>query len=344
MERYSKLVLNATCAIIFSGATEAGEATGAGSTFAYPVLSRWAAEYAAASGNQIKYQSVGSGAGMSQIRIGAVDFSVSDVPLSSDSLNTLGFGQFPLVVGGIAPVINLSGVRPGELRFSGPLLADIYLGKVNNWNDPAIRRLNPDLNLPDMSITRVYRSDVSGTTFNWMNYLSTVSSAWRQTLGERFVLARWPASIAPNGIGGRGNDEVAGIVRAKQGAIGYVEYAYALQHGMTYGLVRNQAGLFVKPDAQNCQEAISSVSWSSEKDFYLLVTNAAGEQSYPITATVFILIPKKAKDPGRTKVALELFAWGATKGRKQAEALQYVPVPEEVFRMIERYWKAQFPM
>jgi phosphate transport system substrate-binding protein len=291
MKGCRKLVSVAALTIAFVSPALAGEANGAGSTFVSPILSNWVADYAATSGNKINYQSIGSGLGLAQIKIGSVDFGVSDMPLPPLELFRLGLGQFPLVIGGVVPVVNLEGVEPGQIRFTGPLLADIYLGKVRRWNDPAIQKLNPDLRLPNANITVVYRFDGSGTTFNWANYLSKVSPVWKTIVGEGAAVY-WPI-----GIGGKGNEGVAAVVGRRNGAIGYVEYAHALKNKLTYGLVQNQAGHFVKPDADGFLAAASSADWRHDRDFYLVMTDAPGEEAYPITATVFILMPKKPKQP-----------------------------------------------
>jgi phosphate transport system substrate-binding protein len=336
MRKLGTLVSGAALAIALAVPAVAGEATGAGSTFVSPILAKWAAEYEATSGNRIAYQAVGSGGGISLLRISTVDFGVSDMPLPPIDLMRHGLLQFPLVIGGIVPVINLDGVAPGQLRFSGALLADIYLGKVRYWDDPAIQRLNPDVNLPHLHIIVVYRSDGSGTTFNWVNYLSKVSPAWKTIAGEGGAV-HWPL-----GFGGKGNEGVAALVGLRKGAIGYVEYTYAAQKKLAYGLVQNRAGQFVKPDAESFLAAASTADWRSTSDFFLVMTNAPGERAYPITATAFILMPKKPKQFERAKVALDFFAWGVKTGRKHAETLDYAPLPESLVVQIENYWNAQF--
>jgi phosphate transport system substrate-binding protein len=343
MKQYRNLVLGTALASALALPALAGEATGAGSTSVFPILSQWAADYGAASGNKINYQSVSSGGGIAQIRSGVVDFAVSDMPVLPVHLDRLGLCQFPLLIDGVVPVVNLEGVQPGQLHFSGPLLADIYLGKVTHWDNPAIQKLNPNVALPHVSITVVYRSDGSGTTFNWVNYLAKVSPAWKAIVGER-IAVQWPLGIGSNGISGSRNEGVADLVRQRSGAIGYVEYAYVLQNKMIFGLVQNQAGRFVKPGAESFQAAASSADWSNAKDFYLIMTDAPGEGAYPITATVFVLMPKKPTQPERARVALDLFTWGVKNGQKQAEALDYVPLPQSLVVQIESYWKAQFAM
>jgi phosphate transport system substrate-binding protein len=314
----------------------AAEVTGAGSTFVYPILSKWSADYSAKAGNNINYQSIGSGGGLAQIKAATVDFGASDAPMKPAELTKLGMGQFPLVIGGIAPVVNIDGVQAGQMRFTGPLLADIYLGKIKTWNDPAIAKLNPDLKLPDAGIIVVHRSDGSGTTFNWVNYLSKVSAEWNDKVGEGTAV-EWPA-----GVGGKGNEGVAAFVNQTKNSIGYVEYAYVLQNKMAYGLVQNKAGKFVKPDAASFQAAAASAEWGKVQDFYLIMTDAPGDDAYPIAATVFIIMYKQPKDPARTNTAIDFFKWAPESGQSQADALNYVPLPESLVKQIEQYWKAQF--
>lgn len=316
-----------------AGPAHATEVTGAGSTFVYPILSKWSADYNAKTGDKLNYQSIGSGGGIAQIKAATVDFGASDMPMKPEELSEAGLGQFPLVIGGVVPVVNIEGVEPGRMKFTGPLLAEIYMGKVKKWNDPEIQKLNPDLKLPDATINVVHRSDGSGTTFNWVNYLSKVNEEWKSKVGEGTSVS-WPT-----GVGGKGNEGVAAYVNRLKNSIGYVEYAYVLQNKMTYGLVQNKAGQFVKPDAESFQAAASSADWKNAKDFYLVMTDAPGEKAYPVTATVFILMYKQPKDASRSKAALDFFRWALESGQKQAEALDYVPMPTEVVHQIEGYWK-----
>jgi phosphate transport system substrate-binding protein len=317
-----------------STGVKATEITGAGSTFVYPILSKWSAAYNGTTGDTVSYQSIGSGGGITKIKAGTVDFGASDMPMKSDELAKLGLGQFPLVIGGVVPVMNIDGIKPGQLKFTGPLLADIFLGKLHKWNDPALQALNPDVKLPDAGITVVHRSDGSGTTFNWVNYLSKVSSEWRDKVGEG-TSVDWPI-----GANGKGNEGVAVFVGQIKNSIGYVEYAYALHYHMTFGLVQNKAGRFVTPNAESFQAAAEGFDWASTKDFYLVMTDADGERAYPITATTFILMYKKPKDLQHSKVALEFFKWALEHGQKQAEELDYVPLPASLVKQIEAYWKA----
>jgi phosphate transport system substrate-binding protein len=335
-QRPVKMAFAGLAALAMTASAGAAEVTGAGSTFVFPILSKWSADYSAKTGDRINYQSIGSGGGLAQIKTATVDFGASDAPLKPDELQTLGMGQFPLVIGGVVPVVNIAGVQPGQMRFTGPLLADIFLGKVTNWNDPAIAKINPDLKLPNVAITVVHRADGSGTTFNWVNYLSKVSAEWKDKVGEGTAV-EWPT-----GIGGKGNEGVAAFVNQTQNSIGYVEYAYVIQNKMTYGLVQNKTGNFVKPDAASFQAAATSAAWADAKDFYLVMTDAPGEAAYPVTATVFILMYKKPKDAARSKAALAFFQWALENGQPQAGALDYVPFPPNVVQQIETYWKTQF--
>jgi phosphate transport system substrate-binding protein len=315
---------------------EAAEISGAGSTFVYPILAKWSAAYGSKTHNTVSYQSIGSAAGIAKIEAKAVDFGASDMPLKSDELARLGMGQFPLVIGGVVPVVNIEGIQPGVMKFTGPLLADIFLGQVQKWNDPAIQALNPELKLPDAQITVVHRSDGSGTTFNWVNYLSKVSPVWRDRVGEGTTV-EWPT-----GVGGKGNEGVAVFVNQIKNSIGYVEYAYALHYKMTFGLVKNRAGRFIKPDSDSFRAAANAADWANTKDFYLIVTDAAADNAYPITATVFILMYKTPRDTVRMKAAIDFFEWAFDQGRTQATELDYVTLPIQVVKQVQAYWKANF--
>jgi phosphate transport system substrate-binding protein len=327
------LALALGCAIALPAAAQ--QITGAGSTFVYPILSKWSEAYSRKNGIRVNYQSIGSGGGIAQIKAATVDFGASDAPLSPDQLGEAGLAQFPIVIGGIVPVVNVEGLQPGQVRFTGPLLADIYLGKIKKWNDAAVAAVNPGVKLPDLAITVVHRSDGSGTTFNWVNYLSKVSPEWKEKVGEGTSVS-WPT-----GVGGKGNEGVAQYVSRIKGSIGYVEYAYVLQNKMTYGLVQNEAGSFVKPDAASFQTAAASADWAHAKDFYLVMTNAPGAQAYPMTATVFVLMYKKPKDPTRSQQTLAFFKWAMESGQDLASQLDYVPLPDVLVKQIEAYWQAE---
>jgi phosphate transport system substrate-binding protein len=323
-------------ALLVSASAWADDINGAGSTFVFPILSKWSAEYGAKTGTKMNYQSIGSAGGIAQIKAATVDFGASDAPLKPADLQKSGLGQFPLVIGGIVPILNIEGVKPGEVKLTGPLLADIYLGKVKMWNDPEIMKLNPEVRLPAAAIVVVHRSDGSGTTFNWVNYLSKVSPEWRDKVGEGTAVA-WPT-----GAGGKGNEGVAALVVQTRNSIGYVEYAYVLQNKLAYGLVQNKAGKFVKPEAASFQAAAANADWAKAQDFYLVMTDSPGEGAYPIAATVFVLMPKTPKTPAHSMAAFEFFRWALENGQKLATGLDYVPLPPALVTQIEVYWKSQY--
>lgn len=318
-------------ALLACMAVQAADITGAGSTFVYPILSKWSASYNAKTGSKVNYQSIGSGGGIAQIKAATVTFGASDKPLPPDELAAAGLAQFPVVIGGVVPVVNFEEAKAGDMRFTGPLLADIYLGKITKWNDPAIVALNPKMKLPDQKITVVHRSDGSGTTFNWVNYLSKVSPEWKTKVGEG-TSVNWPA-----GVGGKGNEGVAAYVNQIKGSIGYVELAYALQNKMKYTEVKNKAGNFVDPSLETFQSAASSADWK-EQDFYEVITDAPGKDSWPITASVFVMMYKQPKDAARTKEALDFFKWALEEGQSDAKSLDYVSLPSTLVKQIEAYW------
>ena len=326
----------ALAALAFSSSALADDITGAGSTFVFPILSRWSGEYSAKVGTKVDYQPIGSGRVIRQIKAATVDFGVSDAPLEPEDLRKSDLGQFPLVIGGIVPVMNVEGVKPGEIKFTGALLADIFLGKVKRWNDPEITKLNPDVRLPASTIAVVHRSDSSGTTFNWVNYLSKVSPDWRDRVGEGMAVA-WPT-----GAGGKGNEGVAALVMQTSNSIGYVEYAYVLRSKLAYGLVQNKAGKFVKPDGASFREAAASADWANAQDFHLVLTDSPGADAYPIAATAFVLVAKTAKSPARARAAFEFFRWVLENGQQFASDLEYVPLPPDLVKQIEAYWKSAF--
>jgi len=323
-------------ALFVCSSARAEDVTGAGSTFVFPILSKWSADYSAKTGTNVKYQSIGSGGGIAQIKAATVDFGASDAPLKLEDLQKSGLGQFPLVIGGIVPVLNIESVKPGEVKFTGPLLADIFLGKVKMWNDPEIVKLNPEVKLPAAAIVVMHRSDGSGTTFNWVNYLSKVSPEWRDKVGEGTAV-EWPV-----GAGGKGNEGVAALVLQTSNSIGYVEYAYLLRNKLTYGAVQNKAGKFVKPGAPSFEAAAVGADWAKAHDFYLVMTDSPAEDAYPIAATAFILMHKAPKSTARSKMAFEFFRWALENGQKQAAELDYVPLPPSVVAQIEEYWKSAF--
>ena len=322
-------------AMSLSAMANATDITGAGSTFVYPILAKWSSDYSTKTGNKINYQSIGSGGGIAQIKAGTVDFGASDKPLASDELAQAGLGQFPVVIGGVVPVVNVEGVQAGKIAFTGPLLADIFLGKVKKWNDPAIAAVNSGVKLPDGNITVVHRSDGSGTSFNFTNYLSKVSPDWKSKVGEGTAV-QWPV-----GVGGKGNEGVAAYVKQITGGIGYVELSYALQNKMAYGAMENAAGKVVQPNSASFQAAAAGADWKNAKDFNLVVTNAAGDGAWPITASVFVMMYKQPKNAANSKAALDFFKWSLENGQKQAQELDYVPLPDDLVKQIEEYWTAQ---
>ena len=313
------------------GGQGAAGVTGAGSTFVYPVLSAWAADYRKQGGADINYQSIGSGGGIAQVKAGTVDFGATDQPLASDDLAKSNLAQFPIVVGGIVPVVNIAGIPAGKLKLTGALLADIYAGKVKNWNDPAIVQLNPGVNLPGAAIAVVHRSDGSGTTFNFTHYLSQVSPTWKSGPGEGKTV-NWAA-----GVGGKGNEGVAAYVKQLPNSLGYVEYAYVMQNKMAYALLQNSAGNFVAPSAAAFAAAAQTADWSHAQDFNLVMTNASGAQAYPIAASTFILLPKQPKDKAKSQSAIAFFKYALEKGTAQANKLDYVPLPGPLVQQIETY-------
>jgi len=313
----------------------AGNITGAGATFPYPIYAKWAEAYKAKTGVSMNYQSIGSGGGIKQIIANTVDFGASDMPLKPEELDKNGLMQFPAVMGGDVPVYNLPGINPGEIKFTGELLADIYLGKIKKWNDPAIAALNKNTKLPDENITVVHRSDGSGTTFIWVNYLSKVSPEWKTKVGEGTSVS-WPA-----GVGGKGNEGVASYVQRIKGSIGYVEYAYALQNKMSYGQVKNKDGQFVKPDDSSFKAASAGAEWDKAPSMYLILTDQAGKNSWPITGATFILMHKVQDKPETARDVLKFFDWAYTNGGKMALELDYVPMPDSVSTLVRNAWKAQ---
>ena len=323
-------------AAVITAPVHAADITGAGASFIFPVMTRWSADYNKATGTRVNYQSIGSGGGIAQIKGSTVDFGSSDAPLPPEELAAVGLGQFPSAIGGVVPVVNVPGVTAGQLRFTGPLLADIFLGKITQWNDPAIAAINEGVALPETRITVVHRTDGSGTTFNFVNYLSKVSPEWQTKVGEG-VSVKWPT-----GIGGKGNEGVAAYVKQIKGGVGYVELSYALQSKMSHVAMQNKAGKWVQPGAESFQAAAASADWASAKDFYLVMTDAPGDASWPIAATNFILMYKQPKDAARSKSVTDFFAWVYVNGRTQAEELHYVPLPEPLVKQVQEYWTANF--
>ncbi|MCL7714263.1 phosphate ABC transporter substrate-binding protein PstS [Stenotrophomonas mori] len=334
MPSFKLRLLTGAAIASFALAAQAADITGAGASFIYPVMSKWSADYTSATGNRVNYQSIGSGGGIAQIKAGTVDFGSSDAPLKSEDLASSGLAQFPSVIGGVVPVANVPGLQPGALKLDGTTLANIFLGRIDKWNDPAITALNPGLSLPDLKITVVHRSDGSGTSFNYTNYLSKVSAEWKNQVGEG-TSVQWPV-----GIGGKGNEGVAAYVKQIRGGVGYVELAYALQNRLAHAQLKNAAGHFVQPSEQSFAAAAASADWANARDFNLVITNAPGTNAWPITATNFILVRKQSR-PGSLKNTTDFFRWVYRSGRTQAQELDYVPLPDALVGQIENYWNQQ---
>ena len=306
------------------------EATGAGASFPAPLYSKWAADYHKATGVKINYQSVGSSAGVKQIEAKTVDFGASDEPLKDDELTKKGLVQFPTVIGGIVPVVNIKGVAPGQLKLSGQVLGDIYLGKITKWNDAAITALNPGVALPDATIAPVRRADGSGTTFGFTNYLSKVNAEWKEKVGEGKAV-NWPT-----GAGGKGNEGVAAFVGRLPNSIGYVEYAYVKQNKMTFAQLQNKDGVYVSPDDETFKAAAAGADWA--KSFYQILTNQSGKNAWPITSATFILMHKSQDKPAQAATSLKFFEWTYKQGDKTAADLDYVPMPDAVKTVIYKSW------
>ncbi|RLC27947.1 MAG: phosphate ABC transporter substrate-binding protein PstS [Deltaproteobacteria bacterium] len=313
-------------------AAEVTAISGAGATFPYPVYSKWAAAYNRETGVRVNYQSIGSGGGIKQIKAKTVDFGASDAPLKPADLDKSGLLQFPMIMGGVVPVVNLAGVAPGAIRMNNRLLADIYLGKVRTWNDARVKAENPGLALPAKRITVVHRSDGSGTTWIFTNYLSKVSAEWKRKIGNNKAVA-WPV-----GIGGKGNEGVASYVKRIKGSIGYVEYAYALQNHLTHVKLRNRDGGYVEPAAATFQAAAANADWAHAKGFYRVLTDQPGKNSWPITGASFILMYRRQMKPDTGRGVLKFFDWAYQNGAKMAEELDYVPMPAKVVRLVEATW------
>ena len=320
-------------ALVFAGLAPAQEVTGAGASFPAPLYSKWASDYNKSTGVKVNYQSVGSGAGIKQIDAKTVDFGASDMPQKDEDLAKKGQVQFPTVIGGVVPVVNIKGIAPGQLRLNGQVLGDIYLGKIAKWNDAAIKALNPNVNLPDAAIAPVRRADGSGTTFIFTNYLSKANAEWKSKVGEGTAV-NWPT-----GAGGKGNEGVAAFVGRLPNSIGYVEYAYVKQNKMTYATMQNSAGHFVSPDDKAFKAAAAGADWS--KSFYQILTNQPGNDSWPITGATFILMHKVQDKPAQAAQVLKFFEWAYKNGDKTADDLDYVPMPASVKLAIDKLWTTE---
>lgn len=319
----------------FSTLASASEITGAGATFPYPIYAKWAESYKAKTGVGMNYQSIGSGGGIKQITAKTVDFGASDMPLTVEALDKAGLTQFPAIMGGVVPVVNLPGIGPGQIKLTGALLADIFLGKINKWNDPALVALNPELKTREEKITVVRRADGSGTTFVFTNYLSKISPEWKTKVGSDTSVA-WP-----EGVGGKGNEGVASYVQRLKGGIGYVEYAYAKKTQMAHTQLKNGDGVFVQPTATTFQAAAAHADWKNAPGFYEILTNEPGKDSWPITAASFILLQATQEKPDTAKEVLKFFDWAFKNGQKEALDLDYVPMPDAVVKQISDAWKTK---
>jgi phosphate transport system substrate-binding protein len=330
MTKMPRSLLSLACALGLSLAAYAQDITGAGASFPAPLYSKWASEYNKATNLKVNYQSVGSGAGIKQIDAKTVDFGASDMPLKDDELAQKNQMQFPTVIGGVVPVINIAGFTPGQLKLTGEVLADIFLAKITKWNDPAIKALNPGLNLPDAAIAPVRRSDGSGTTFLFTNYLSKVSADWKAKVGDGTAV-NWPT-----GAGGKGNEGVAAFVNRLPNSIGYVEYAYVKQNKMVFAQMKNASGAYVSPDDSAFKAAAAGAEWS--KSFYQILTNQNGKDAWPITGATFILMHKVQDKPVNASGVLKFFDWAYKNGDKTADDLDYVPMPASVKDAIRKSW------
>ena len=330
--RFKMALIGAASLAVFGHASlvSAQEITGAGASFPAPVYSKWAAEYNKATGVKVNYQSVGSGAGIKQIDSKTVDFGASDMPQTDEVLKQKGQIQFPTVIGGTVPVVNIKGIAPGQMKLDGQVLGDIFLGKITKWDDPAIKALNPGLALPDAAIAPVRRADGSGTTFNFTNYLSTVHAEWKAKVGEGTAV-NWPV-----GAGGKGNEGVAAFVNRLPNSIGYVEYSYVKQNKMTYTLMKNKDGVFVAPDDETFKAAAAGADWN--KSFYQLIVNQPGKAAWPISTATFILMNIKQDKPANATETFKFFNWAYKSGDKIAADLDYVPMPDNVIGAIEKAW------
>jgi len=328
-----KAVLAAGMAAAMTSAM-AADITGAGSTFAYPILAKWAESYKAQTGIGLNYQSIGSGGGIKQIKAKTVDFGASDMPLPVSELNDSGLMQFPIIMGGVVPVVNLEGVKPGQIKLNGDVLAKIYLGKITKWNDPELTKLNPGVKFPDDDITVVHRADGSGTTFIWTNYLSKVNKDFATEVGSSTAV-KWPT-----GVGGKGNEGVAASVQRIKGTIGYVEYAYAKKNNMIYTVMVNHDGKVVSPYDKTFKAAAAGADWAHTPGFGVVVTDQPGKDSWPITGATFILMHKTQDDAAKAKEVLKFLNWSYTKGASMTADLDYVAIPPSVVKIIEATWKS----
>jgi phosphate transport system substrate-binding protein len=326
-------LLAIVCVLPFSAA--AADITGAGATFPYPIYAKWAESYKKATGNGMNYQSIGSGGGIKQIKAKTVEFGASDMPLPAAELEKAGLVQFPAVMGGVVPVLNLDGIKPGQLKMNGAVLGAIYTGKITKWNAPEIAALNQGVALPATEITVVHRADGSGTTFLWTEYLSKVSPEFKSAIGSGTAV-KWPV-----GVGGKGNEGVAANVQRVKGAIGYVEYAYAKKNNITHAQLQNRDGQFVQPDDETFKAAAANADWAKTPGMALVLTDQAGKNAWPVTGASFILMHKTQDDAGKAREVLKFFDWAFREGGAMAAELDYVALPAPVVKLVQEGWKAQ---
>ena len=332
MKHFNLAIAAGFAAVLSVSAASAADLSGAGATFPFPIYAKWADAYKTETGVGLNYQSIGSGGGIKQIEAKTVTFGATDAPLKADELDKFGLAQFPTVMGGIVPVVNIDGVKPGDLVLDGATLADIFLGKITKWDDAAIKKLNPDAKLPSDAIAVVHRSDGSGTTFNFTYYLGAVSADWKEQVGVDKAV-EWPV-----GLGAKGNEGVAANVQQTKGSIGYVEYAYAVQNKMTYTDMINKDGKKVAPTSGAFAAAAVSADWKGTPGYGVILANQAGAETWPITAATFILVYKKPDDAAATGEALKFFSWAFAKGDKMADELAYIPMPDAVVKDVQAMW------
>jgi phosphate transport system substrate-binding protein len=329
-----KTVAVAAGALFFISAANAADLTGAGATFPYPIYAKWAEAYKKATGTGLNYQSIGSGGGIKQIKARTVDFGASDMPLPAEELSKEGLLQFPAIMGGVVPVVNLEGVAPGQLKLTGPVLADIYLGKIAKWNAPEIVALNPGVKLPDTEITVIHRADGSGTSFLWTDYLSKSSPNFKSTVGAGTAV-KWPV-----GVGGKGNEGVAANVQRMKGSVGYVEYAYAKKNKIAHAQLQNRDGQFVQPDDETFKAAAAAAEWNKTPGMAVVLTDQAGKNAWPITGASFILMHRSQADSAKGREVLKFFDWAYKEGGGMATELDYVAMPPAVVKQVADLWKA----
>jgi phosphate transport system substrate-binding protein len=332
---FVKTIMAAGLVAVTSTSAMAADITGAGSTFIFPVLSKWADAYKKETGNGVNYQSIGSGAGIKQIEAKTVTFGATDAPLKAEQLEKDGLAQWPMIMGAIVPVVNIDGVKAGDLVLDGPTLADIFLGKIAKWDDAAIKKLNPNAALPSEAISVVHRADGSGTTFNFTDYLTKVSADWKSKIGSGTAV-EWPV-----GVGAKGNEGVAANIGQTKNSIGYVEYAYAKQNKLTYTALINKSGKTIQPTNEAFQAAAANADWTHAPGYYLILTDQPGDKSWPIVASTFVLMHKDATDKAASQEAIKFFKYAFDKGAKSAEELDYIPMPASVIELIQKTWSAE---